>query len=100
MAAGIVTLYGRPFTNNVSVTPSTSVRVGGNVVGKFHDICSGGAGKNLESGRAGSCESSPVVAQRAIQSVSVEGSDAAFQNLSRPTLIVYGDKDRLVATRA
>src|SRR6266404_8276613 len=39
----------------VSVTPSTSVRVGGNVVGEFHDICSGGAGRNLESGRAGSC---------------------------------------------
>src|SRR5258706_13581816 len=39
----------------VSVTPSTSVRAGGNVVGGIHDIYGGGARPNHESGRAGSC---------------------------------------------
>ena len=34
----------------VSVTPSTSVRVGGNVVGEFHDICCGGSWANFKSG--------------------------------------------------
>jgi len=33
---------------NVSVTPSTSVRVCGNVVGEIHDIYSGGARRDLE----------------------------------------------------
>jgi hypothetical protein len=32
----------RGFHSEVSVTPSTSVRVSGNVVGEIHDICSGG----------------------------------------------------------
>jgi hypothetical protein len=35
----------------VSVTPSTSVLVGGNVVGEFHDICCGGARTDLASRR-------------------------------------------------
>src|SRR5260221_11360177 len=39
----------------VSVTPSTSVRAGGNVVGGIHDIYGGGGRRNHESGRAGSC---------------------------------------------
>src|SRR5690349_967329 len=39
----------------VSVTPSTSVRAGGNVVGGIHDICGGGGRRNHESGLAGSC---------------------------------------------
>src|SRR5580704_12550052 len=38
----------------VSVTPSTTVRAGGNVVGEFHDICWGGGWTNLKSGRTGS----------------------------------------------
>src|SRR5271165_3876538 len=41
--------------STVSVTPSTTVRGGGNVVGGLHDICVGGERTNLESGRAGSC---------------------------------------------
>src|ERR1700719_4215079 len=40
--------------SNVSVTPSTTVRGGGNVVGEFHDICGGGGWTNLKSGRTGS----------------------------------------------
>jgi hypothetical protein len=35
----------------VSVTPSTTVRLGGNVVGEIHDIWCGGARTNFESGR-------------------------------------------------
>jgi len=42
------------FQTTVRVTSSTSVRVGGNGVGRFHDSCRGGARTNFESGRAGS----------------------------------------------
>src|SRR5271166_388517 len=38
----------------VSVTPSTTVRAGGNVVGEFHDICCGGGWTNFKPGRTGS----------------------------------------------
>lgn len=56
----LVNMVAMQNTNNlvksfVSVTPSTTVRVGGNVVGGLHDICVGGERTNLESGRAGSC---------------------------------------------
>jgi hypothetical protein len=46
---------GNDFPMVVSLTPGTSVLVDGNVVEKFDDIRSGGARKNLELGRAGSC---------------------------------------------
>src|ERR1700686_4525151 len=39
---------------HLSVTPSTTVRAGENVVGEFHDICCGGGWTNLKSGRTGS----------------------------------------------
>src|SRR5271155_3652722 len=38
----------------VSVTLSTTVRAGGNVVGEFHDIGGGGGWTNFKSGRTGS----------------------------------------------
>src|SRR5258708_7132630 len=38
----------------VSVTPSTTVRAGWNVVEEFHDICCGGGWTNFKSGRTGS----------------------------------------------
>src|ERR1700692_1687244 len=37
----------------VSVTPSATVRVGGNLVREFHDICSGGGWTNFKTGLTG-----------------------------------------------
>src|ERR1700686_598587 len=39
---------------HLSVTPSTTIRAGWNVVEEFHDICCGGGWTNFKSGRTGS----------------------------------------------